>query len=74
MRDPEQLGSGRPFDSDDRLADYLIGLAAERLGEKDRAAAARKRELDPKRGVPFAIINGRLIHGYSESAYERALR
>ena len=42
--------------------------------EKDRDAAARKRELDPKGGVPFAIINGRPIHGYSENSYERALQ
>jgi len=42
--------------------------------ERDREAALRKKELDPKEGVPFAIINGNSIHGYSESAYERALR
>jgi len=42
--------------------------------EKDRDAAERKNELDPKGGVPFAIINGNSIHGYSESAYKRALQ
>ena len=42
--------------------------------EKDKEAAIRKKELDAKGGVPFAIINGRSIHGYSESAYERALQ
>ncbi len=42
--------------------------------EKDREAAIRKKELDTKGGVPFAIINGRSIHGYSESAYEKALQ
>jgi len=42
--------------------------------EKDREAAIRKKELDTKGGVPFAIINGRSIQGYSESAYERALQ
>jgi glutaredoxin len=42
--------------------------------EKDKEAAIRKKELDPKGGVPFAIINGRSIHGFSESAYERALQ
>ncbi len=42
--------------------------------EKDRDAAARKKELDPRGGVPFAIINGRPIHGYSENSYERALQ
>lgn len=42
--------------------------------EKDRAAAERKKQLDSKDGVPFAIINGQQIHGYSPEAYERALQ
>ena len=42
--------------------------------EKDKEAAIRKKELDTKGGVPFAIINGRSIHGFSESAYEKALQ
>lgn len=42
--------------------------------EKDKEAALRKKELDPRGGVPFAIINGRSIRGFSESAYERALK
>ncbi len=41
--------------------------------EKDKEAAGRKRELDGKGGVPFAIINGHQIRGFSASAYERAL-
>ncbi len=41
--------------------------------EKDKEAAVRKRQLDNRGGVPFAIINGRSISGFSESAYERAL-
>ena len=42
--------------------------------EKDSAAAERKKQLDSKGGVPFAIINGQQIHGYSPDAYERALQ
>ncbi|MGA2331593.1 MAG: glutaredoxin family protein [Syntrophales bacterium] len=42
--------------------------------EKDKEAAARKRQLDNRGGVPFAIINGRSISGFSASAYERALQ
>jgi glutaredoxin len=42
--------------------------------EKDRSAAERKKQLDSKGGVPFAIINGQQIHGYSPDAYERALQ
>jgi glutaredoxin len=41
--------------------------------EKNKEAAVRKRQLDNSSGVPFAIINGRSIHGFSASAYERAL-
>ena len=41
--------------------------------EKDKSAAARKAELDPEKGVPFAIVNGVKIHGYSPAAYSRAL-
>ena len=43
--------------------------------EKDKAAARRKKQLDKKgRGVPFALINGNPVHGFSEEAYERALK
>jgi glutaredoxin len=41
--------------------------------EKDRKAASRKNELDSRRGVPFAVINGKKIHGFSEQMYQRAL-
>ncbi|MEN8189279.1 MAG: glutaredoxin domain-containing protein [Thermodesulfobacteriota bacterium] len=42
--------------------------------EKDSAAAARKKQLDGKSGVPFAIVNGIPIHGYSEKRYSGALK
>ncbi len=41
--------------------------------ERDDNAARRKKELDPRKGVPFAIINGVKIHGFSEKAYLKAL-
>jgi glutaredoxin len=41
--------------------------------EKDAAALARKNELDPEKGVPFAIINGIKIHGFSQQAYASAM-
>jgi glutaredoxin-like YruB-family protein len=41
--------------------------------EKDRAAQRRMRSLTKSRAVPFAVINGQQIQGYSASAYERAL-
>lgn len=41
--------------------------------DKDKAAALRKKELDKDDGVPFAIINGKKIHGYKEKKYKKAL-
>lgn len=41
--------------------------------ERDESAARRKRSLDPRRGVPFAVVNGQAIHGFSPTAYARAL-
>lgn len=41
--------------------------------EKDKNAALRKYHLDSSNGVPFALINGQAIQGYSAEAYERAL-
>ena len=41
--------------------------------EKDSGAAARKAQLDSNSGVPFAIVNGTKIRGYSEVAYAEAL-
>jgi glutaredoxin len=42
--------------------------------ERDKKAAARKARLDKQKGVPFAVINGRGIHGFSAEAYERLLQ
>jgi glutaredoxin-like YruB-family protein len=41
--------------------------------EKDRAAQQRMRSLTKSKAVPFAVINGHHIQGYSAPAYERAL-
>ena len=42
--------------------------------EKDEEAAIRKKQLDGRGGVPFAVINGRPIRGFSAPAYDRALQ
>jgi glutaredoxin len=42
--------------------------------EKDKEAAERKKQLDTGSGVPFAIINGKKIHGFSPADYEKALQ
>jgi glutaredoxin-like YruB-family protein len=41
--------------------------------EKDAAAARRMMTLTNRRAVPFVVINGHPIQGYSEQAYEQAL-
>ena len=42
--------------------------------EKDAEAAQRMLSLTNSRAVPFAVINGHRIQGFSVSAYERALK
>lgn len=42
--------------------------------EKDRNAARRMMAMTTKRAVPFVVINGHGIQGYSEQAYELALQ
>lgn len=41
--------------------------------EKNPKAARRKATLSPGRGVPLAIIDGVVISGWSQRAYETAL-
>ncbi len=41
--------------------------------EKDSEAAERKKGLSGRKGVPFAIINGKKIYGFSEKTYSKAL-
>jgi glutaredoxin len=40
---------------------------------KDKDAAKRKDALDSEKGVPFALINGEKIHGFSAEGYSAAL-
>jgi glutaredoxin len=42
--------------------------------EKDKRAAIRKKRLDKQKGVPFAIIYGQKVNGFSKELYEKALR
>ena len=42
--------------------------------EKDQDAAQRMHALTKSRSVPFAVINGHSIQGYSAAAYEKALK
>jgi glutaredoxin len=41
--------------------------------EKDHQAAQRRKELDPRSGVPLAVINGHVLLGFSEASYMKAL-
>jgi len=42
--------------------------------DKDKDAAARRKEVDDSEDVPFAIINRTQVYGFSESVYDRALQ
>ncbi len=42
--------------------------------ERDEQAAARKKQLDGRSGVPFAVVNGTRIHGYAPKQYSNALK
>jgi glutaredoxin len=42
--------------------------------ERDEQAASRMRSLTNRQGVPFVVINGQGITGYSVAAYEQALQ
>jgi tetratricopeptide (TPR) repeat protein len=39
---PEHLGTGRPFDPDQRIQDYLEAICWKKLGQKDRAGSKLK--------------------------------
>ena len=41
--------------------------------EKDAEAAKRRRAIDPRSGVPLAVINGKVLLGFSEAAFRHAL-
>ncbi len=41
--------------------------------EKDKQAAKRREKLTSRPGVPFAVINGKKIYGFSAEAYSQAL-
>jgi len=41
--------------------------------ENDPEAARRKRELDPRNGVPLVIIDDQVIYGFSPKAFNTAL-
>ncbi|MDD9302926.1 MAG: hypothetical protein HUK40_11560 [Desulfobacter sp.] len=41
--------------------------------QKQPSAAKRMRSLGGGRGVPFALINGQKIRGFSKTAYQNAL-
>ena len=60
-------GFSSVIENDHRIFDIRLSI------EKDKNAAARKKQLDKRNGVPFVVINGRGLHGFSAAAYERAL-
>ncbi|MDD8026998.1 MAG: DUF5107 domain-containing protein [Acidobacteriota bacterium] len=51
---PEKLGTGKPFDADYRIQDYLLGLIHGRLGDKAASAAAFQAVMDYTEKYPEA--------------------
>ena len=51
---PEKLGTGKPFDPDERAPDYLLGLIYAKLGQKDKSASAFKAVVDYTLKFPAA--------------------
>ena len=42
--------------------------------DQDKAAAAKRKEIDDSEDVPYAIMNKTQIYGFSENTYKRALK
>ena len=42
--------------------------------EKDKNALRRKKEVDPRSGIPTVVINGHVVNGYSSEAYDELLK
>ncbi|MCP4748124.1 MAG: DUF4124 domain-containing protein [Desulfobacteraceae bacterium] len=42
--------------------------------EKDARAAGRRRNIDNRNGDPLAVINGKIVIGFSKESYQRALK
>lgn len=49
---PETLGTGRPFDPDQRIQDFLEGLCLEKLGRKEEAVKKYRVIIDYSRKFP----------------------
>jgi len=70
---PEKLGTGKPFEPDDRLADYLIALAHGRLGERDKEQKAVQAVADytlahPESRGPGAYVGALALRKLGRSA------
>jgi tetratricopeptide (TPR) repeat protein len=70
---PEELGTGKPFDPDLRLQDYLKGLCSEKLGLKDQADDAFKSVFEyslrhPEKGGTGAYFGALALRRFGELA------
>ena len=70
---PENLGIGRPYDPDERLQDYLLGVCYERLGKKGDSEAAYLVVMDYTREHPdLNILRSYLGYDVSKKRGESA--
>jgi len=61
----------------DKARDFLKSIKVnftEYNMDKDKTAAAKRKDVDDSEDVPFAIINRTQVYGFSESVYNRALK
>ena len=61
----------------DKARDFLKSkkvIFTEYNMDKDKTAAAKRKDIDDNEDVPFAIINRNQVYGFSESVYTRALK
>jgi tetratricopeptide (TPR) repeat protein len=74
---PENLGTGKPYDPDVRLQEYLMALCFERLGEEENAESLRKSIYDYTadwgESGSHAYFGGLILQHYGEHAKAREL-
>ncbi len=74
---PENLGTGKPYDPDFRLQEYLMALCFERLGERQKAESLRNSihtyTSNNKEEGTYAYFGGLVLQYYGEHVKARKL-
>lgn len=75
---PERLGTGRPFEPDERLQDYLRAVCLEKMGRKDQAVEIKKAIAAltlryPDRPGPGRVVGAEVLKELGETAKAREI-